>query len=436
MKVLFVEPHADGLLDIAMRARANGHQALYFMKEYDQHKAPVGRGLVERVPDWRSAARDVDLVVLGAGDYCMNEFTALHRSGKPVVGGTVESARWEGDRIHGMSIFKKAGIPIPPVREFTDYAAAIEYVRQQDRPFASKPCWDGADKSLSYVGKTPEDLIYMLDRWRRKWGRPKGPFVLQEKVEGVEVGVAAWFGKDGFAGGWEENFEEKKLCAGSLGPATGEMGTTIRYVSSSRLADKLLKPLEEMLHRLDYIGNVSVNSIVDDDGTPWPLEFTMRCGWPSTNIEMELFATDPIEFWHDLATGRVSRGHHHLNLPAVGVVLAIPDFPYSHMTSKETVGIPMYGAEKLMAHLHPAQMMWQNVDARSVTSAGLATAGDYVAIMTGTGETVRQASGAAYRRLKQIELPSSPFWRIDIGERLRKDLPRLQEHGYALGMEF
>lgn len=359
----------------------------------------------------------------------MHELTRLQQTGgPPVIGGTVESARWEGDRLYGMSVFKRAGIPTPPVREFTDYAAAIRYVEKQDRAFACKPCWDGADKSLSYVGKSVEDMVYMLDRWRRK-GPPKGTFILQEKIDGIEFAAGGWFGKDGWAGGWEENFECKKLFPGDLGPNTGEMGTVMRYVDRSRLADKVLRPLGGLLERIGYIGNCDVNCIIDEDGTPWPLEFTMRCGWPSTNIEMELFNVDPVDFWYGLCTGKVPKNHHRMDEVAIGVVLAIPDFPYSHATAKETVGIPIYGLTPSVAqHWHPAQMQ--------KTDSQCQTAGDYVGLCSATAETVDKARRLVYRRLRRLELPSSPFYRTDIGTRLKRDLPILQSHGYATGLNY
>jgi hypothetical protein len=49
---------------------------------------------------------------------------------------------------------------------------------------------------------------------------------------------------------------------------------------------------------------------------------------------------------------------------------------------------------------------------------------------------VRQAAREAYKTLGKLSMPGSPFWRIDIGGRLKKELPRLQEHGFAAGMEF
>jgi len=438
VKVLFIEPHADGLLDIAMRAKAAGHTAWYYCHDYDPRNCPVGRGLVDRVADWRTVIRRCDLVLLGANDYCLHEMQRYRAQGIPIIGGSTESAEWESDRAKGMQVFKRAGIPVPPYRAFTSYDDAIGYVKRQDRPFVSKPSGKCDDKALSYVAKTPRDLIYMLDRWRRAVKRQGLEFILQEKVKGIEFAVGAWFGPGGFAEGWEENFEFKKLMPGNLGPNTGEMGTVMRYVKKSKMAEKVLRPVEAQLGRLGYIGNVDVNCIVDEDGTPWPLEFTMRCGWPAFNIEQDLFDVDPMEFLAGLAAGKPPYHAHKWDEIAVGVVVAIPDFPYSHITRKEVVGVPIWGLDqRSMARVHLAQaMMGEGPNEQGRREPCLATAGDYVMIVTGLGEAVQAARQSAYRLVKKVEIPNSPFWRVDIGARLSRELPELQRHGYAAGMVF
>jgi hypothetical protein len=37
----------------------------------------------------------------------------------------------------------------------------------------------------------------------------------------------------------------------------------------------------------------------------------------------------------------------------------------------------------------------------------------------------------ANRAMKKVEIPLSPGWRDDIGERIKDQLPRLQEHDYV-----
>src|SRR5262249_20497037 len=124
---------------------------------------------------------------------------------------------------------------------------------------------------------------------------------------------------------------------------------------------------------------------------------------------------------------------------AIGVVLSIPDYPYSHLTRKEVTGIPVYGVdEDLEPHVHPCEMLLTEAPDQDTLKPAkmLGTAGDYVLVMSATGQTVRAARDTAYRRLKKLIIPNSPMYRTDIGDRLAKQLPKLQAHGYATGMEF
>lgn len=429
MRLLCVEKTPDGLLDIAIRAQNAGHEVRYFLQAYDTRKSPVGRGLVERVPDWRPSIGWADLVVLGSNDLPMREIERrCNDRGVPWIGGTENSARWETDRLLGMSIFKKAGIAVPPTREFTDYDAAIRHVESAGKPFYSKPCWDGADKALSCKTGVGEDPAFMLKKFKRRDGRPKGTFILQEHIAGVEMGVGCWFGPDGFTGEWEENWEFKRLCAGDLGPNTGEMGSVLRFTEKSKLADKVLKPVEDMLHRTGFIGNLDCNTIIDEDGEIWPLEWTARCGWPSTNIEQALIDGDFIEFLAALAVGKAPKVHRMDDI-AVGIVLALPPFPGPVADYDSVVGIPVYGiTPSIEERLHFAEM--QGGDDAPMS------AGDYLLIATGTGKNVTDARNQANRILGRLKIPASPFWRQDIGLRLRRDLDALHAHGYAVGVEY
>lgn len=429
MKLLGIEKTADGLLDILMRAERSGHTVRYFLQTYDTRKSPVGRGLVDRVADWRASVAWADLIILGSNDLPMQEIQArcLAR-GVPWIGGTAESAMWERDRLHGMQVFRKAGIDVPPIHEFRDYESAIAHVEQAGRPFFSKPCWDGADKALSCKTGVDADPAYMLRQFKRQHGRPKGVFILQEPIEGVEMGVGCWFGPDGFTGVWEENFEFKKLCVGDLGPNTGEMGSVLRFVSKSKLADKVLRPVEEMLHRTGFVGNIDCNTIIDDEGGVWPLEWTARCGWPSTNIEQALVDGDFVEFLAGLAEGRPPK-IHRLNDVAVGVVLALPPFPGPVADYDQVVGVPVYGiTPAIEERLHFAEMQAGKNAPES--------AGDYLLIATGTGESIVAARNQAHRVLGRLSIPSSPFWRVDIGQRLRSGLDDLARHGFAAGLRY
>lgn len=443
MKVLLIDYYGtDGMLDFALRCWEAGHKVRWSFKKNGRNDW-VGKGLLPKeciVENWREWMRWADVVVLADNTHYLREIDAWRRNeGVPVVGATSEAAQWELERETGQKIFKKAGIQVPAYRKFSDYDSAIAYVKKEGRAFVSKPCYDEVDKSLSYVGKTPADLVFMLERWK-KTSKLKGSFILQEKVSGCEMAVGAWFGAHGFSEGWCENFEFKSLMAGDKGPNVGEMGTVVRYVRKSKLADKVLKPLEGELRRLGYCGYVDVNCIIDEQGTPWPLEFTMRMGWPTFNIQQALNKGDPVEWLASLSQGQDAKPWRYGTI-SVGVVMAMPQFPYETTKVENMVGVPLSGlTPSMMPHIHPCGILVgeapQDLKGKVVRMPCWQTANDYVLVASGTGETVRRARAGAYRLLDQIKLPNSPFWRPDIGQRLKDQLPAIQAKGYATNMTF
>jgi len=435
MRVLILDGKLAIGLDFAMRAQRDGHTVRWCVPETPRNK-DIGSGLVDVIRDYTTSLRWADLVFLTENTMHLRTTDALRKIGGCVVGATVETAKWEIDRTTGMEVFEKHGIKVPDYKEFSNYDQAIAYVKKEDRPFVSKPCGSD-DKSLSYVAKNPADLVYMLERWK-KANKLKCDFILQEKMDGIEMAVGGWFGPRGFSRGWCENFEFKKLMNGDLGVATGEQGTVLRYVAKSKLADKVLKPLAETLMKAGYTGYIDVNCIIDDKGTPWPLEFTMRPGWPTFNIQQELHQGDCVQWLADLADG-IDANNFKMDEVALGVCMSIPDYPYSHLTQKEVTGIPVYGlTDELWPHVHCCEMMETTApDMETLQPTKIpATAGDYVLVMSATGKTVKVAKELAYERVKELIIPNSPMYRTDIGDRLAKQLPELQKYGYAMGLSF
>lgn len=377
--------------------------------------------------------RWADLVILGSLGYCMQEFDRWKAEGVPIIGAPGAVAAWELDRMAGMQAFKRAGIPIPPYRQCATLDEAIAYAVKRDEGMAVKPCGDVTDKSLTFVGKTGREVVWRLQRWKRA-GKvfPQG-LIAQDLVKGVETAVGAWIGPGGFAEGWEENFEEKRLFAGGLGPNCGEAGTVMRLVKESKLARKVLTPFEDRLVSMGYVGNVDVNCIIDEDGNPWPLEWTMRFGYPAINIELALHNGDPVEFLQGLAAGKPPRSRR-LNEIAVGVVMALPPYPFGHEKTEEVVGVPLWGiTPSIEDRLHLCNVALnksQGIDSHLVTS------GSYVLVSVGTAETVAAARDQAMRTLGRLTVPASPFYRIDIGNRLRSQLDTIQGHGYARGLRY
>jgi len=440
VKVLIVENDPDvgcGALNLAIRAKSYDHGVRLFMRTTERNKF-VGKGLVNRVADLDSNIGWCDFIFNCDNSKYLGSMERARNLGKIVISATPETAKWELDRGYGMEILKKAKVQIPESQLFADYNKAIAYVKKTMKRCVSKPNGD-ADKDLSYCAKSPADLVYMLERWKKS-NKLKSSFFIQDFIPGVEMAVGGWFGPGGFNQGFCENFEFKKLMNGDIGVATGEMGTVLRYVRTSKLADKVLLPLVPQLEKAQYCGYIDVNCIIDEEGSPWPLEFTTRPGWPTFNIQQELHDGDPIEWMVALANGEDLKASR-MNEIAVGVVLAIPDFPYSRLTNKDIVGIPIYNiTPSLWPHIHPCSMMLgqapMEVKGAIVTCPCPCTAGDYVMVVTASGQTVVEAKERVYRRVEKMEIPNNLMYRTDIGSRLQKQLPKVQLHGYAKGMQY
>lgn len=438
MKILCVDTYGESALDWLLRCKADGHTCRWFISE---RKTPIGQGMgIEIVPDWHVHMTWADLVFLPDNLKYLKELDAWRERGVKIIGPSAEAAAWETDRKLGMDVLEDHGIECPAYREFSSYDPAIAYVKKEDRPFVVKPCGNETDKALSYVAPSPEALVYKLEQWKKQQ-KLKGTFILQEKVSGCEMGVGGWFGPGGFNEGWEENFEHKKLMPGDLGQNTGEMGTVMRFTKRSKLARLMLSPFEETLERMNYVGCIDINCIIDEAGKPWPLEFTMRPGWPAFNIQQSLHRGDSAEWLLDLVEGRECRCFD-LDKVAVGVVMALPPFPNPGEKREEVVGVPLYGLKpSIMDAIHPCQVMMGSApqaESGKIRNGPMwVSAGSYVLVATGTGATVREARQKVYRVLDNLRAtPHDPFWRTDIGAKMRSVLPECQKHGFAAGMGY
>lgn len=430
MNVLMLDV-TSSLLDLALRADAWGHHVKVWQPVgHDGKGCCIGDGLVAKVEDWEPWMKWADLIVLSDNARYRRSIEPFFQQGFPIFGANMASAELELDRGAGQAMFEKRGIKVLPYEVFSSYDKAIAYVRKQDRAFVSKP-WGGAsDKGLSFVAKSPEDLIYKLEHWREV-GKLRGEFMLQEKVDGVEIAVGGWFGPGGWSKHFCENFEEKGFMNGNLGGNTGEQGTVLYYTDKSKLARKLLIPLEDELLALGFVGYCDVNTIVDSRGQAWPLEFTMRFGDPTMKIQQPLHKGDPVEWMLALV-----EGHDRLVVEpkvSVGVVMTHGDYPHSKMTGKLVEGVPIRGLEQV----HPGQLHFCDVMEGVVDgTAQPVTAGDYVLVVTGTGGSVRAAQRKAYDATWQVDWPSNRMFRTDIGDRLKEQLPELHNHGYATGITY
>lgn len=436
MKLLVMDTGKCGL-DLALQAKRAGHEVrLWIPKTRGGTKREAGMGLVTRVHDWEPSMKWADLILPTDNAFYIRELEAYFRRGFPIFGCNEAAGKMELDRELGQKVLSDAGIPVIPFAKFTSYGKAIDFVKSTGKTYVSKPIGE-ADKGLSYVSKSPADMIFKLGRWSKSNTLKEG-FILQECVNGTEMAVGGWFGPAGWSKYFCENWEEKRLMNGGLGINTGEQGTTLRYTKKSQMFEDALRPVTQYLFRINYVGYVDINCMVDSKGTPFVLEFTMRFGWPLVMIQSSLHKGDPIVWMKDLMEGRDTLEVEEK--VAVGVVLSHGDYPNAWAGVGENSGFPLTGFKETDENVHLVDVCVKEAPVMVGKSVHeletLVTAGNYVLVTTGTAGTVEKAAKKCYEKLWPITLPSNRMFRTDIGSRLEKELPLLQRHGYAEGMSY
>lgn len=429
MRILLID--VEGLfLDFALRCAAAGHTVRWFIAPDKKGGInPIGNGLIEKVKEWEKWMGASDLILTSDNTRYVTALESYRKLGYPIFGANLAAAEIELNRAAGQKVWKDAGVPIMDYKTFNSYDDAIKFVEKNvGKRYVSKPSGD-ADKALSYVSKDAGDMREMLRRWKKQ-GRLKQPFILQEFKPGIEVAVGGWFGKGGFSECFNINFEHKKFMTGDLSCNTGEMGTVIYYTLAEKLAKLVLLPATEYLHSIGYTGYIDAAVIIDKDG-PWPLEWTARPGWPHNQIISSLHEGDPAIWMRDLLDGydtlEVKDG------VCTGVCVTIGDFPFNRMSRDEILNVPVYCDQN--EHIHPIEIMGGTashlVGNKLVDLPTWVSAGNYLLVATGVGKSVSASAKKAYEVIDDISIPNSPGYRIDIGERLKKQLPELQKMGYC-----
>jgi phosphoribosylamine---glycine ligase len=246
-----------------------------------------------------------------------------------------------------------------------------------------------------------------------------------EFVDGVEMGVGAYFDGEKFLTPSCLDWEHKRFFPGDLGELTGEMGTIVTYERTARFHARTLGRMEALLRENGYCGYINLNTIVNERGI-WPLEFTCRFGYPGYAILDSLQLTPWSQLFHTLVTGSGTSFSARTGF-AAGIVMTTPPFPYGRPEVNVPVGLPVILDPTLgdedRANIHYGEVGLQN--------GQLITSGAYgwTLVVTGLGPTVAEAQVRANRLASRITIPNVRY-RRDIGARLIEgELARVQALG-------
>jgi len=422
MRILGIGPRAY-LGDLYLALGREGHEVRVFAEDPPERRA-FG-GLIACVPDWQAeldwVGRDGIVFFERVGRGAVQD--GLRARGYRVVGGSAFGDRLEEDRAFGQAVLRDLGLSIADNASFETPALALEWLRAHPGRYVLKH--DEASIN-TFVGEHPEglDVAFMLGRVSR------GRVMLMERLEGVEVGVGAYFDGTRFLRPACIDFEHKRFFPGEMGEMTGEMGTLAAYDGSEPLFAATLDRVAPRFAAAGHVGYVNLNLIVNERGI-WPLEFTCRFGNPGFAV---LAALQP-HGWGDLmarmAAGSVAEGEERFAARpgwSVAIVLTVPPFPAHHEGALPEEDPPIF---LLRSPEGPELDHYHFVDVRAEDGQLLGhRRSGHLMIVTGTGPTVEDAQDGARARARNVVAPELR-WRADIGDRfLHGERERLRALGW------
>ena len=412
MRFLGVTETCD-LLALYLRLREEGHEVRVAVSE--PLAKGTGAGLVDRVDDWRGSldwvGRDGIILFEAVSEGFGAVQDDLRQNGYRVVGGSAYGDRLENDRAFAQDLLAGLGFAAAHVRAFDAAEEAIDFIAGRPARYVLK--FSGPDFAShdNYVGRLADgrDVAAML---RAGGARSGARFILMDHIEGVEVGVGAYFDGTNFLEPACLDWEHKRFFAGDMGELTGEMGTVATFEGTAPFFERTLKLVEPLLRGHGHVGYVNLNTIVNEDGI-WPLEFTCRFGYPGYAV------LDPLQRtgWGSLFARMTGGGAVRFETEpgwSVGIVMTTPPFPWSRHDLPAPIGLPILFdglAEADRQHIHLGEA--------GLVEGVLATSGVYgwTLVVTGVARTVGEARAEAYRRAGKVLIPNARY-RLDIGAKL------------------
>jgi phosphoribosylamine--glycine ligase len=221
----------------------------------------------------------------------------LRAEGRAVFGPGAAAAQLEASKAFAKEVMAAAGIPTASSRTFHELGPALTYVASHPEPLVVKASGLAAGKgavvcesrseAAAAVGSMLGDGLF---------GDAGRTVVIESFLRGEEVSVLA------ITDGTEVELlpvsqDHKRLLEGDAGPNTGGMGgySPVSVATPELLArarhEVLLPTLAEMRRRgTPFTGVLYAGLMVDDDGTPWVVEFNCRLGDPETQVVLPLVA--------------------------------------------------------------------------------------------------------------------------------------------------
>jgi phosphoribosylamine---glycine ligase len=354
---------------------------------------------------------EVDLTFVGPeGPLALGIVDAFRENGRPVFGPTSAAAEIETSKRFAKSLMMNAGIPTATASHHTDPEDALKAVARMGTPAVIKASGLAAGKGvvIARSSEEAERAIYMMLE-DRAFGDAGAEILVEEFMEGEELSLFVL--TDGtHTLPLLPAQDHKRLLDGDLGPNTGGMGAyaPVSLANENVLGIAMHMIIEPVLAAMreagrPFTGLLYAGLMITEAG-PRVVEFNCRFGDPETETILPLMDSSLLDPVLAIARGESIAGASPLRwsgMHAATTVLAAHGYPDS----------PRKGdALRLPAPPHGLYVFHAGT-ARDRETGELRTTGGRVMAITGTGNTIEEATTCSRQFAERVTFEGKQFRR-------------------------
>lgn len=267
--------------------------------------------------------------------------------GLPIVGHTREAIELELDRELAFSVVRRIGnrrLKTPKVHQYTSKDGAIAFLRTTKTDLVAKqhrlsPLDTSDNRTVLVRGASGRQyMISLLEQDSSPWFNQDGSggVRFEQFIEGVEVCWGMMFSQSSpmLPTYWCQEYKGAQNGNRS-GLLTGEVGTVMGMMyGRDNPVYEIFSSLGDVLRSSGVYttGMIDFNTIVKPDGTMYFVEFTVRWGRPTMEMQIAMLGTNRSfgDLLQDAALGR-EESHLYEYSTAVGVTAFEYGLPYEEV---------------------------------------------------------------------------------------------------------
>ena len=352
----------------------------------------------------------VELTVVGPeAALAVGVVDRFREEGLKIFGPTKAAAEIESSKDFAKRLMVKYDVPTASYETFTDFEAAMAYVRRGSLPTVLK--YDGlaAGKGV-VIAQTYEEAETALRDMLLDTKFGEGRVVIEDFLDGEEFSLMCFVAGHSVVP-MPVAQDHKRAYDNDEGPNTGGMGayTELPFVTEEDKAYAMQNIMQRVADALvaegcPFTGVLYGGLIKTKDGIK-VIEFNARFGDPETEVVLPRLESDAVELFTVVAEGREPEVKWS-NKATLGIVLASNGYPGSY-----DKGFAIRGTENVGAKVYHM--------GTAVKDGELVTAGGRVMIVVAEADTLRDAQLKAQAEIAKIECENL-FHRTDIGSKAFK----------------